>query len=236
MCTGSPTKMCSRWPRRRGRGPGSFPTRTGSTEAPLRSASTTTPLLAYLAAPASLWVPSGKIPSAHPSARKARAARIALLPPPSRSTGNDPINSKNLLKGKLKSCFFAIHCRRRGTATQTRTGSAYWLWLEATIRGPSEGTISPPCTVYPNKRRQSRVIARRNRRFLPDISPGLRLPSKSMATLTFSREGLWRDLGDRKSTRLNSSHTVISYAVFCLKKKKKYDRIFSLRNKKNTTN
>src|SRR5436190_14594889 len=28
-------------------------------------------------------------------------------------------------------------------------------------------------------------------------------------------------VGDRKSTRLNSSHTVISYAVFCLKKKKK---------------
>src|SRR5260221_5212383 len=31
-----------------------------------------------------------------------------------------------------------------------------------------------------------------------------------------------RERGDRKSTRLNSSHTVISYAVFCLKKKKKY--------------
>src|SRR5437588_3524236 len=29
---------------------------------------------------------------------------------------------------------------------------------------------------------------------------------------------------DRKSTRLNSSHTVISYAVFCLKKKKKKQR------------
>src|SRR5260221_7822583 len=29
---------------------------------------------------------------------------------------------------------------------------------------------------------------------------------------------------DRKSTRLNSSHTVISYAVFCLKKKKKTNR------------
>src|SRR5260221_2338269 len=28
---------------------------------------------------------------------------------------------------------------------------------------------------------------------------------------------------DRKSTRLNSSHTVISYAVFCLKKKNRYD-------------
>src|SRR5260221_10404843 len=27
--------------------------------------------------------------------------------------------------------------------------------------------------------------------------------------------------GDRKSTRLNSSHTVLSYAVFCLKKKKR---------------
>ena len=34
---------------------------------------------------------------------------------------------------------------------------------------------------------------------------------------------------DRKSTRLNSSHTVISYAVFCLKKKNKK------KNKKNTT-
>src|SRR5437588_1001773 len=31
----------------------------------------------------------------------------------------------------------------------------------------------------------------------------------------------YRSGRDRKSTRLNSSHTVISYAVFCLKKKKK---------------
>src|SRR5260221_3241281 len=30
---------------------------------------------------------------------------------------------------------------------------------------------------------------------------------------------------DRKSTRLNSSHTVISYAVFCLKKKKNFSRL-----------
>src|SRR2546426_6501546 len=30
-----------------------------------------------------------------------------------------------------------------------------------------------------------------------------------------------KDVTDRKSTRLNSSHLVISYAVFCLKKKKK---------------
>src|SRR2546427_8369798 len=32
---------------------------------------------------------------------------------------------------------------------------------------------------------------------------------------------------DRKSTRLNSSHSQISYAVFCLKKKKKHDTIES---------
>src|SRR2546427_7628416 len=31
-------------------------------------------------------------------------------------------------------------------------------------------------------------------------------------------------LGDRKSTRLNSSHSQISYAVFCLKKKKKKNK------------
>src|SRR2546430_5551188 len=31
----------------------------------------------------------------------------------------------------------------------------------------------------------------------------------------------WNDPGDRKSTRLNSSHSQISYAVFCLKKKNK---------------
>src|SRR2546430_7165223 len=34
---------------------------------------------------------------------------------------------------------------------------------------------------------------------------------------------LGRKLEDRKSTRLNSSHSQISYAVFCLKKKKKFN-------------
>src|SRR3712207_8239488 len=34
------------------------------------------------------------------------------------------------------------------------------------------------------------------------------------------RADVRRDRGDRKSTRLNSSHANISYAVFCLKKKK----------------
>src|SRR3989454_4682477 len=36
-----------------------------------------------------------------------------------------------------------------------------------------------------------------------------------------AREAHPRDARDRKSTRLNSSHLVISYAVFCLKKKKR---------------
>src|SRR5437588_5313254 len=37
---------------------------------------------------------------------------------------------------------------------------------------------------------------------------------------------------DRKSTRLNSSHTVISYAVFCLKKKKKKKTKYNITNEK----
>src|SRR5436189_4739339 len=38
-------------------------------------------------------------------------------------------------------------------------------------------------------------------------------------------EELERETADRKSTRLNSSHRCISYAVFCLKKKKRIDDI-----------
>src|SRR2546426_5330560 len=55
---------------------------------------------------------------------------------------------------------------------------------------------------------------------VPDLLPlclttglGWRVPQPPLAVLAF--------MGDRKSTRLNSSHLVISYAVFCLKKKKK---------------
>src|SRR5947208_3755681 len=43
------------------------------------------------------------------------------------------------------------------------------------------------------------------------------------------RDHLWTfcEWGDRKSTRLNSSHQIISYAVFCLKKKKQTKIIYS---------
>src|SRR5437867_6791318 len=38
------------------------------------------------------------------------------------------------------------------------------------------------------------------------------------------------DSTDRKSTRLNSSHRTISYAVFCLKKKKKKQKTYNITN------
>src|SRR3989475_3971220 len=47
---------------------------------------------------------------------------------------------------------------------------------------------------------------------------------REKAFLFASQEGryLWHVNQDRKSTRLNSSHSQISYAVFCLKKKRRY--------------
>src|SRR5438132_6674462 len=55
-----------------------------------------------------------------------------------------------------------------------------------------------------------------------------RTPDSGEGTLMPSMVVLVRD---RKSTRLNSSHTVISYAVFCLKKKKKNNRIKNIESK-----
>src|SRR5438552_18100608 len=50
--------------------------------------------------------------------------------------------------------------------------------------------------------------------------PGAPVPAVLLrADRYFDRDGLYGE-GDRKSTRLNSSHQIISYAVFCLKKKK----------------
>src|SRR5688572_31835039 len=47
--------------------------------------------------------------------------------------------------------------------------------------------------------------------------------------------GCLRSAQDRKSTRLNSSHSQISYAVFCLKKKKKKKKTKNKKNKKKKT-
>src|SRR5437773_6015803 len=43
----------------------------------------------------------------------------------------------------------------------------------------------------------------------------------------------WRWISDRKSTRLNSSHITISYAVFCLKKKNHNNRKHNIKKKHN---
>ena len=52
------------------------------------------------------------------------------------------------------------------------------------------------------------------------LAAGIRLAQFDQRVLVLDRHYLWGGLNsDRKSTRLNSSHVVISYAVFCLKKK-----------------
>src|SRR2546426_3334040 len=65
-------------------------------------------------------------------------------------------------------------------------------------------------------------------RALTVMSPEPALVCSLMTTLPFGNSTVWYGVPstwttcplDRKSTRLNSSHLVISYAVFCLKKKK----------------
>src|SRR5437773_9226640 len=57
-------------------------------------------------------------------------------------------------------------------------------------------------------------------------SPVRALWSQSRCVGIRGRKPQCRFSGDRKSTRLNSSHITISYAVFCLKKKKTMQRKF----------
>src|SRR3712207_7519975 len=57
------------------------------------------------------------------------------------------------------------------------------------------------------------------------------LNTETLATLVYGHasRGSFEDGSlDRKSTRLNSSHANISYAVFCLKKKKQQSRLYHL--------
>src|SRR5438034_6526399 len=54
---------------------------------------------------------------------------------------------------------------------------------------------------------------------------------RALAKENVALRAIARDSGvDRKSTRLNSSHTVISYAVFCLKKKKNKNDIHRIKH------
>src|SRR5256885_10852190 len=80
------------------------------------------------------------------------------------------------------------------------------------IRRPPRSTLFPYTTLF---RSSVQDVAVQDQ---PDAGPGLR-PEGDQAVFGFRFVG--RLLAeDRKSTRLNSSHLVISYAVFCLKKKK----------------
>src|SRR2546427_9401735 len=73
------------------------------------------------------------------------------------------------------------------------------------IRRPPRSTLFPYTTLFRSPCRGFRQPKGSQK------SPGLPPPARC------------RDCRDRKSTRLNSSHSQISYAVFCLKKKKKHD-------------
>src|SRR5437588_5965772 len=74
------------------------------------------------------------------------------------------------------------------------------------IRRPPRSTLFPYTTLFRSRRRRRPQRDRRGAASRPAVR---------------GRGQLHRD---RKSTRLNSSHTVISYAVFCLKKKNKKEQ------------
>src|SRR3712207_7890067 len=100
------------------------------------------------------------------------------------------------------------------------------------IRRPPRSTLFPYTTLFRSELWRSDGTTA-GTQLLKDILPG-QAESKPMElavvnnTLYFSADdgSSGREL-DRKSTRLNSSHANISYAVFCLKKKKYDYHIFT---------
>src|SRR5258707_14145498 len=89
------------------------------------------------------------------------------------------------------------------------------------IRRPPRSTLFPYTTLFrsPRTRAPERSEHRDgDDRGAPDLHVALRMASREAASSREDRS--WATTGDRKSTRLNSSHANISYAVFCLKKKK----------------
>src|SRR5256885_10412510 len=80
------------------------------------------------------------------------------------------------------------------------------------IRRPPRSTLFPYTTLF-----RSHAAGLRAVEYLRKASQG----RASFAPLTEMEQLPLDQRRDRKSTRLNSSHLVISYAVFCLKKKKK---------------
>src|SRR2546428_2386833 len=100
------------------------------------------------------------------------------------------------------------------------------------IRRPPRSTLFPYTTLFRSlvgrPPAPSRCVRRGKRHRHPtakaDLAPTDRTPPHPVVACQRRGESTGRECAwpaDRKSTRLNSSHDQISYAVFCLKKKKK---------------
>src|SRR3712207_8483344 len=96
------------------------------------------------------------------------------------------------------------------------------------IRRPPRSTLFPYTTLFRSRGDRTRDLGRLlhlRRRAEPLRRGRLVLPlQRAQARLHEELRGVRPE--DRKSTRLNSSHANISYAVFCLKKKKKKIRLY----------
>src|SRR5256885_9858054 len=91
------------------------------------------------------------------------------------------------------------------------------------IRRPPRSTLFPYTTLFRSISHRSACHLVRAEGAIFNISPRDRVYQGFSIAFDASVEEVWLALfagADRKSTRLNSSHLVISYAVFCLKKKK----------------
>src|SRR5256885_10219093 len=89
------------------------------------------------------------------------------------------------------------------------------------IRRPPRSTLFPYTTLF----RSSGLFPGRLLDGLADAwigSAAADVPGHRLVDVGVRGRGDLRQQRDRKSTRLNSSHLVISYAVFCLKKKNMY--------------
>src|SRR2546422_1368254 len=98
------------------------------------------------------------------------------------------------------------------------------------IRRPPRSTLFPYTTLFRSRVHGAVHAAPKGLEFAAPASPAAarRSHDPPNGTRSLSDSDPRRVSGrDRKSTRLNSSHGYISYAVFCLKKKKQtmYDRI-----------
>src|SRR5258708_16765556 len=86
------------------------------------------------------------------------------------------------------------------------------------IRRPPRSTLFPYTTLFRSPIHQDQVGLLGDGAKITPRRCRIVFPAPHTAT---RRRGEDRHAPDRKSTRLNSSHQIISYAVFCLKKKNK---------------